>query len=355
MATDADSPSSAMTRGSWSPARKNDELGGVPDFAPASPRPERVSAAGYPTNFAASPPAKGTRPFDFGDDSCSTVAPSPFLVETPLTVVTPMCESEVLSPFGHTNPMDTANIAHLLRPDCAWPDAPWKWAIGKPKAASAGGSGIEDSLGRQEAVDHSRMAACSAAPIGHLPLWTPAKRTHTADASNPRAVSRPGQRPLLMEALQRNNKEGVACILKDDPQAAYEPFWDHEAEPPLCCATRCGCDSSIVEALLRHGADVEVLDARGRTPLTILSSTFSGYEAMTLGTPEREELFGPSPGTRPLGCQLPQWHDPAQCSIAVAKTLMANGANPRNPDAAGAYPLDVAKATGNNHLVQLWS
>eukprot|EP00419_Tripos_fusus_P008734 CAMPEP_0172664320 /NCGR_PEP_ID=MMETSP1074-20121228/6513_1 /TAXON_ID=2916 /ORGANISM="Ceratium fusus, Strain PA161109" /LENGTH=403 /DNA_ID=CAMNT_0013480445 /DNA_START=22 /DNA_END=1230 /DNA_ORIENTATION=+ len=28
MATDADSPSSAMTRGSWSPARKNDELGG---------------------------------------------------------------------------------------------------------------------------------------------------------------------------------------------------------------------------------------------------------------------------------------------------------------------------------------
>jgi len=43
-------------------------------------------------------------------------------------------------------------------------------------------------------------------------------------------------------------------------------------EQPLCAAVRLGCGPAIIKLLLDHGASVNAVDAKGRTPLSILKS-----------------------------------------------------------------------------------
>lgn len=65
----------------------------------------------------------------------------------------------------------------------------------------------------------------------------------------------------------------VSKALEADPECARLPFWDHNAEPPLCTAIRLGCTQDIVTLLVKFGADVQARDFTGQSPLEVLSAT----------------------------------------------------------------------------------
>jgi len=73
-----------------------------------------------------------------------------------------------------------------------------------------------------------------------------------------------------MRALEMKSFEQVHAAIQACPSAAKELFWDHDFEPPLCCAVRCECSAAIVNFLLEHGADPEAQNVRSRTPAQIL-------------------------------------------------------------------------------------
>jgi len=51
-------------------------------------------------------------------------------------------------------------------------------------------------------------------------------------------------------------------------------------EQPLCAAVRLGCGPQIIKLLLDHGATVNAIDAKGRTPLSILKSDTCRWGAL---------------------------------------------------------------------------
>jgi len=76
-------------------------------------------------------------------------------------------------------------------------------------------------------------------------------------------------RPPMLQALQSKSVERVNAVLLENSEASQEPFWDHDVEPPLCCAMRLQCNTAILQLLLDSGASPETKDARGRTPAQI--------------------------------------------------------------------------------------
>jgi hypothetical protein len=74
----------------------------------------------------------------------------------------------------------------------------------------------------------------------------------------------------LFLALKKNSEEEVLSALQQEPNAAKGPLWEHDCEPPLCCAARFQCSVSIVKMLLDHGADRTDKDRRGNTPLQLV-------------------------------------------------------------------------------------
>jgi hypothetical protein len=104
------------------------------------------------------------------------------------------------------------------------------------------------------------------------PPSTPRKE-RTADQTCPLA---PGNNmpeiPILLKALKKNNLDLVASALQSDPCSAGIPFWDQDAEPPLCAAVRLGCGVDIVDLLLKFGADVNTKNAASQNPLDLLHS-----------------------------------------------------------------------------------
>jgi len=72
--------------------------------------------------------------------------------------------------------------------------------------------------------------------------------------------------PPMLKALRMDSLDQVRAVLDRDRDAAQEPFWDHDVEPPLCCAARLGCSASIVKLLLENGASTEAQDVRRRMP-----------------------------------------------------------------------------------------
>jgi len=89
--------------------------------------------------------------------------------------------------------------------------------------------------------------------------------------SAPKA-SASAEKPPLLRALMLKSLKDVQAVLESSPVAACEPFWDENAEPPLCAAIRLMCGPRIVALLLDHGAEVEHVDVHGHTPLQILDS-----------------------------------------------------------------------------------
>lgn len=78
--------------------------------------------------------------------------------------------------------------------------------------------------------------------------------------------------PVLLKALRSRSPGEVERALEQFPEAAREPFWDHDVEPPLCAAIRFGCSPDILDMLHARGADPEVKDAHGCTAAQILEA-----------------------------------------------------------------------------------
>ncbi len=78
--------------------------------------------------------------------------------------------------------------------------------------------------------------------------------------------------PELLKALNQRCLEAVRLTLESDPEAAQEPFWEHNVEPPLCSAVRLMCCPEIISLLLEHGASVDQRDMYNQTPLMLLHS-----------------------------------------------------------------------------------
>lgn len=68
----------------------------------------------------------------------------------------------------------------------------------------------------------------------------------------------------VTECMQR-----IRSALQQNPEIVNEPFWDHDCEPPLCCAVRLKRPASIVRLLMDHGARTDAIDVHGRTPAQI--------------------------------------------------------------------------------------
>lgn len=81
-----------------------------------------------------------------------------------------------------------------------------------------------------------------------------------------------GGGPPMRKALLADSVEQVEAVLACDPDAAWEPFWDHSVEPPLCLAARLLCDPAIMELLLEHGASVHAVNVNGLSPPELLPS-----------------------------------------------------------------------------------
>jgi len=86
--------------------------------------------------------------------------------------------------------------------------------------------------------------------------------------------------PRLLSVLQCWDAAGVRQELENDPECAQFPFWEHALEPPLCAAVRLGCGPEIIELLLAHGAAVDAVDAKGRTPMDILKADTCRWGSM---------------------------------------------------------------------------
>jgi len=139
---------------------------------------------------------------------------------------------------------------------------------------------------------------------------------------SPPPAPRPVARPPLLKALRADSLVQVHSALRDDPDAARLPFFDHAVDTPLCCAARFGCGSPTMRLLLEHGADVNAEDVRGRTPLAILCAQ------------------------RPRGALFPN-------NLAAAQVLLEAGADPLCVDATGRSAIDAARESGNGGLLGL--
>ena len=91
----------------------------------------------------------------------------------------------------------------------------------------------------------------------------------------------------LLRAIELDDTGAIRRALVENPEAASEPFWDHDVEPPLCAATRWGCTRPIFELLLAHGADASFANIFNQTPVEMLKgdaglfAPFVRYQADT--------------------------------------------------------------------------
>lgn len=188
-------------------------------------------------------------------------------------------------------------------------------------------------------------------------------------AARPEVVRAP--RPLL-SAAEHGNAPAVALLLAlgADPTAA-----GHEGMTPLHRAVQSG-SLEAVEHLLAAGADVDVRERRwGGTPLSWAVVLDKPHLAERLAPISRDVralasqarlerlaavldaepgLINPSaPGDDPslLFC-LPDDEDDA---LAVARLLLARGADPKRRDAQGDTPADAARKRGLDAVAALLS
>lgn len=189
------------------------------------------------------------------DEQCSTAAPSPARTSTMhaspshspfLSRGSPVvCDLVNFSPSSPGVPCgvkDTLDFTHEAPPPAACPTTP---RTGLP----------------QSAVEMS------------TPPTTPRGTScfHVDERPQP-LPSTPRRKPAppLLEALQVNSIAMVRDVIANDADAALFPFWDHNMEPPLCCATRLSCDAPIISNLLESRADVNATNVDGMTALDIV-------------------------------------------------------------------------------------
>ena len=86
-------------------------------------------------------------------------------------------------------------------------------------------------------------------------------------------------KPKLLRAIELDDTGAIRRALVENPEAASEPFWDHDFEPPLCAAIRCGCRRAIFELLLAHGADASFANIFNQTPVEVLRGDAGPFAA----------------------------------------------------------------------------
>lgn len=230
---------------------------------------------------------------------------------------------------------------------------------------------------------------------------TPMKQENTANSKR--------EKPALRSALSSGLLERVEALLAEDAYTAVEPFWDHEVEPPLCYAISECCGADIIDSLLRCGADANMPDRHGRRPLELLvahgkrravsaawapspapfgvasppsfgfglsdfmspfafpSNSTSPFSA---GLPRMQGAF-PGPAPLPPPALAPAVYFPAAeklvsglferqdetqaaLQLRVACSLLRAGAELRRRDASVCDVLDIARANGNDALVDFF-
>eukprot|EP00930_Biecheleria_cincta_P062320 TRINITY_DN477_c0_g2_i3.p1 TRINITY_DN477_c0_g2~~TRINITY_DN477_c0_g2_i3.p1 ORF type:complete len:383 (+),score=62.05 TRINITY_DN477_c0_g2_i3:79-1227(+) len=140
----------------------------------------------------------------------------------------------------------------------------------------------------------------------------------------------------LFRALLHGSLKDVQSALESEPDAAFLPIFECNAEPPLCCSVRMGCSEQVVQLLLQHGARVDVEDRHGQTPLMLLSSTPSNY-------PPAFFDFASDAG-----------NSGRQRSLNIAKILMDAEADSASLHRHLLSCVDLAYQAGNSHLVRLY-
>jgi hypothetical protein len=163
----------------------------------------------------------------------------------------------------------------------------------------------------------------------------------------------------LLRALQQNSVELVEMALKEEPEAAEFPFFDHDFEPPLCVAVRLSCSPDIIRLLLNNKAKVEQRDTHSRTPLALLSSMpvrscASGGPFAHLSSMPMCSCASGAPGLGPEDLST------MRNALEVAILLLDAGADrfvsgvTPGVSESGPSCLDLALAANNEHLVQLY-
>lgn len=178
---------------------------------------------------------------------------------------------------------------------------------------------------------------CLAMHGHYVSLSTPNVRTRANVTTPPSAPGR-GEAfaTPLVRALCHGSFKDVESALETEPDAAFLPILECNAEPPLCYSVRLGCSERIVQLLLQHGAYANAEDGCGLTPLMLLSSMPSN-----LPPPFWDFDSDNGNGKR-------QW------SLNVAKLLMDAEVYSMSSHRNLLSCLDLASQAGNTHLVRLF-
>lgn len=155
--------------------------------------------------------------------------------------------------------------------------------------------------------------------------------------------------PLLL-GLQRNCWKQVRRVLEADPEAAKLPFLEQRFEWPLCAAIRLGCSEEIVRLLTENGAEADVTNGMGLSPLQVLSS---GAHAILAAPPLDLRA---APGTAEWTARMRELA--AERELGVATALLRAGADPEasygGPGRGHPSSLELARRAGKDHLVGLF-
>lgn len=104
-----------------------------------------------------------------------------------------------------------------------------------------------DGPGRSKAV-----AACEAGV--EMPVTPRSPQSQIKQASTPPPLVRRQVTPLW-KALCTNSVLLVRAALLQNPEDAWQPFWDYNGEFPLAFARSQGCSSEIIDVLMQYGAE----------------------------------------------------------------------------------------------------
>lgn len=98
---------------------------------------------------------------------------------------------------------------------------------------------------------------------------TPRKETCKSSPLAPGAPRKPPP-SMMLQALRGDSLVEVKEALEQDPDAAWKPLWEQNAELPLCFAVRSSCDPEILQLLRDHGAGVDSEDPTCQKALAFL-------------------------------------------------------------------------------------
>jgi hypothetical protein len=163
--------------------------------------------------------------------------------------------------------LDLEDFTSFLDHPVAFPEVQWEHSV--PELSEAL-SDLSEASAAEQIAPLSELEAPAVEQA--TPPSTPRKERAVAKTC-PLAPGNVQEVPMLLKALSKNRLNLVKDALESDPHSPSVPFWDQDAEPPLCAAIRLGCGVDIVELLLNSGADVTCKDCAGQTPLDLLYSS----------------------------------------------------------------------------------